>query len=315
MLRSLLFSAFALTLCAQAPAPQPKPAAEAAPKEDKILARVGNEVIRQSELDAYGDSMDPQQRMMMGPQLQKAYLEMRILVAAARRDGMHKTPAFHKKMQMAELQLLASELLGRDGKDLQKKLELKDEELKAYYEAHKDRFKSGDSFDARHILVKLKGAQGGGEGYTEEEAKARIAKIQEGLKAGKGWDVLAKEFSDDPGSKDKGGLYEGIAYGRFVPEFEAAVKAQEPGKVGEPVKTAYGYHLIQVEKKVKGEQQSFEQAKEQVRQQAGGERKEKVWNDYLAGLRKAVGVVEGEAAAKAAPAPKAKPSRKPAGSK
>ena len=60
---------------------------------------------------------------------------------------------------------------------------------------------------------------------------------------------LAKEFSEDPGSKEKGGLYEGIAEGSFVPEFEKAAFSLKPGEIyAELVPTKFGFHIIKLEK-------------------------------------------------------------------
>jgi len=131
---------------------------------------------------------------------------------------------------------------------------------------------------------------------TEEGAKARIALAAKALEEGKTWEAVAKEFSDDPGSKETGGLYENITYGSFVPEFDAAVRSQELGKVGAPVKTAFGFHLIQVEKRNAPELPPFEKAKEQAQQKAQAARQDEVFQAYVEGLKKEVGFQDGTAA-------------------
>jgi len=114
----------------------------------------------------------------------------------------------------------------------------------------------------------------------------------------------AKEYSDDPGSKDKGGLYEDTAFGKFVPEFDKAVRAQELGKVGEPVKSMHGYHLIQVEKLTPATPQTFEAAKEAAKQQATAERQESVMTNYMNEAKQETDFKEGAAATKAPATPK-----------
>jgi foldase protein PrsA len=85
---------------------------------------------------------------------------------------------------------------------------------------------------------------------TRAETKAKAQQILERAKNGEDFAALAKEFSEDPGSKDKGGLYENVRKGQFVPEFETAALAAEPGQVvPELVETKYGYHIIKLEKK------------------------------------------------------------------
>ena len=120
----------------------------------------------------------------------------------------------------------------------------KPEDIKAYYEANKTEFTVKEAAKARHILIKFE------EGKKESEATA-LKKISELAERSKKEDFarLAKEFSEDPGSKTKGGDLGFFERGRMVPQFEQAAFTLEPGKISEPVKTPYGYHLIKVEEK------------------------------------------------------------------
>ena len=85
------------------------------------------------------------------------------------------------------------------------------------------------------------------------DSEGKLKKAEEVLKKvndGGDFAELAKEFSEDPGSKNKGGLYEGIGKGQFAPEFEAATMALEPGEIADkPIKTNFGYHIIKLEKR------------------------------------------------------------------
>lgn len=311
--------------------PEPKPAAKAeakpeAKKENKIVAIVGTDVIHDSDIDEALQAMPPQQQMQvqMAPNGRQMFIQQyadsRLLSAKALKDGLNRTETYRKRVAQAEQQLAASELLNRDGKELQKKLELKDEDLKAYFEKHKAQFKQPDKFTARHILVSIKPASDKEKGVTEEEAKAKITKIQEELKAGKPFEQAVKEYTDDAASKESGGKYEDFDANRMVPEFANAVRTQEIGKVGAPVKTQYGFHLVEVLKKSPAAEPTFETSKEQVRGQATNERRDHVWKEYLDGLRKEIPCVVGDAAAGVAKqlkpeATKAAKSVKPAAKK
>lgn len=80
--------------------------------------------------------------------------------------------------------------------------------------------------------------------------KARGMEVLEKVKAGGDFAELAQEYSDDPGSKTRGGLYEGVAVGQFAPEFEAAIANLKPGEMAkELVQTPYGFHIIKLEKR------------------------------------------------------------------
>jgi parvulin-like peptidyl-prolyl isomerase len=325
MFRSLLISTFALALVAQAPAPAPKPAPAAAPaaapvvKEDKVLATYGKESIRESDFEAFLSASVPEQQraqLMMMPgakdQYLKRFMDFTALAARARKENLTKSKGFAEKMKLMEMQVLIQALFERDGAALKEKSVVKDEDVKAYFDKHPEKFMTPESFSARHILVSTR-AQGSEKARTDEEALTRIKLAQEALKAGKSFDDVAKEFSDDPGSKDKGGLYENIAFGRFVPEFDKAVRGQEAGKVGEPVKSMHGYHLIQVEKLTAPVAQTFEAVKDTAKQQVTAERTEAVMAAYMEEAKKMAGFHEGPAAPAApakAPAAKAKKGSK-----
>ena len=288
MLRTSLLTLLTLSLAAQNVA---KPAAAKAPapkakSADKIIARVGDHFVHQSEVDAAIAALPPQQNKQ-SPMVQgaremyaKSFVEMQLLAVKARKDGVDKTEAYKRKADVALTQVLATEVLAKEGPALQAKMQVKDEDVKAYYEANKAKFTTPEKFNARHILVGVKSDKMP-TGVTEEEAQAKLAKIEAALKEGKKLEDLAKEFSDDPGSKDKGGLYENITYGSFMPEFEKAVRDQEIGKVGSAIKTPYGYHFIQVEKKMPAEQETFEVAKDKAQAAATKDRQEQVWNAFL----------------------------------
>ncbi|MHA6481553.1 peptidylprolyl isomerase [Paenibacillus sp. strain BS8-2] len=101
---------------------------------------------------------------------------------------------------------------------------------------------------------------------TDEEALARAKEAKAKLEAGESWDAIAKEYSDDPGSKEKGGLYADAEGGGWVESFKKAAFEQEIGKIGEPVKTDYGYHVMVVEKRdFKTYDQLTDEQKEEVK--------------------------------------------------
>ena len=311
------FPLLALSLVAQTPAPTPPgpmtprpatmPGQTAAmtpePPEGEVIAYLGKKKI------LYGDFVK-WLKLMAGPraemvrknpanraQVQKQYLELQVLAAKGRKDQLQTTPEFKAFHAALEQQCYARVLMDEDrpGSPVQK-MKAKaenptEEEVRAYFTANSERYATQEKFTARHILVSLKGTNGG-KGRSEEEAKARLAKIQEELKAGKKLEDLAKDYSDDPGSKDKGGLYTDIPYGRFAKEFEEAVRKQDIGQVGEPVETSFGYHLIEVLARHPKEPADFEKVKDTVRKQMIPERQEKLKQEFMDQTKKEVGFRE-----------------------
>ena len=100
-------------------------------------------------------------------------------------------------------------------------------------------------FDSRHILFLT-------QGLSDEEAakvKATAEEVLQKILNGADFASLAKQYSEDPGSKDNGGLYENIASGSFVDSYEAAALSLKDGEVyPELVESSYGYHIIKLEK-------------------------------------------------------------------
>lgn len=88
--------------------------------------------------------------------------------------------------------------------------------------------------------------------------KARADEVLKKVLDGGDFAELAKEYSEDPGSKESGGLYEGVKLGQMNPDFEKAALALEPGAVAENlVKTDFGFHVIKLESKTEGKDAEY----------------------------------------------------------
>ncbi|MFS0725072.1 peptidylprolyl isomerase [Paenibacillus sp. 1P07SE] len=150
-----------------------------------------------------------------------------------------------------------------------------DEDVQAIYDEDPEAFQTAS---VRHVLVSTNDPQTQEEIRTEEEALERANEVKAKLDEGGDWQELAAEYSDDPGSKDNGGLYEDSLVGQWVAEFKEAALTQEVGVIGEPVKTDFGYHVMLVEKR---DEITFEtltdEQKESMRQTAAGN----VLNEFM----------------------------------
>jgi foldase protein PrsA len=139
-----------------------------------------------------------------------------------------------QKMTMEELraklrqQLIAERIADEVAKDIR----VTDEEIHEYYVAHPDEYKVEESRDVRHILVKKKAL-----------ADRLRAQLVNGTDAD--WKRLAKKHSEDPGSKETGGKYTVIRGQGTAKPFETTAFKLKTREVSEPVKTTFGYHVIQ----------------------------------------------------------------------
>ena len=123
-------------------------------------------------------------------------------------------------------------------------VEMTDEQLTQYYEQHKEEFRREEQVRARHILFKL--AQQAG---AEEEARVRgeAETTLQRIQAGEDFAALASQLSEDPVSAQQGGDLGFFKHGEMVKPFEEMAFGLKPGVVSDPVRTDFGYHLIQVE--------------------------------------------------------------------
>lgn len=202
--------------------------------KDKVLAEVNGKKITGVDYNLFIDSLNPQLKQYFGgEELNKDVVNelvyQALLYEDAMEKGMDKEDEFIQVVEKTKESMLKTYALGK----LLATAEVKDEDIKNFYEENKDAFKQGESADASHILV-------------EEEDKAR--EIYEKIKNGGDFEELAKEYSTCP-SKEKGGNLGTFTKGQMVKEFEDAVFENEVGTITEPVKTQFGYHIIKINQK------------------------------------------------------------------
>jgi parvulin-like peptidyl-prolyl isomerase len=114
-------------------------------------------------------------------------------------------------------------------------VKVSEKEIRSYYDTHKTQYQQPESRDVRHILV---------------PKKALADQLYAQLKSGGNFAALAKKYSKDPGSASNGGKLT-VSKGQTVPEFDKATFALKKGELSKPIKTQYGYHIIQALSEIK----------------------------------------------------------------
>jgi peptidyl-prolyl cis-trans isomerase C len=262
-------------------APDAKPAkADSKPEaKQKNVAVVNGIGIPQTRLDFVAKSQLAQSQQQQGqpgqPPLQDSpefrdnlreiLITREILYQEAVKRKLDKTTDYQTQLDLAKQQIILSALI----EDMSKTLNPSEAAVRKEYERVKAE-RGGDAgkqYKSRHILVK-----------DEAEAKQIIADLD----AGGDFAAIAKEKSQDTGTKDDGGELEFAEAESYVQPFGEALKALQKGeRTKEPVKTSYGYHIIELEDVKAVAFPDFDQVKVQIQQQLAT----KLRDDYIADLR------------------------------
>jgi foldase protein PrsA len=144
--------------------------------------------------------------------------------------------------------------------------------------ANKSQFNVPESIDARHILVK-----------TKAEAD-KVRALLEADNTDANWKKVAAQYSTDTGSKSNGGSLGNFPKGRMVKPFEDAAFALKVNEISQPVKSQFGYHVIEVTKKTPATKQTLEQAKTTIEQQLKYQKQSTAWESWLKEAMTAAGV-------------------------
>lgn len=216
--------------------------------EDKVLAKVNGQEIKESDLKYAEAEIGPQLAEMPVDKRKRLLLEfvieMRLFADAADAQKLTSGPDYEKRLAYW------AQRAKRDAYyDSAIKGAISEAVVKGIYDDKVKMIPTEDEVDARHILVD-----------TEEKAKEVVEKI------GKGEDFskLAAEYSNDPGSKAQGGKLGYFSKGQMVKEFEEAAFALKKGEVSKPVKSQFGWHIILVDDRRTKPLPTFDEVKSHI---------------------------------------------------
>jgi len=159
-------------------------------------------------------------------------------------SGMENDPDYIEQMRLIEKDILIQ--IGV--KNIMADINITEEEIQKYYDDNNEMFKSEETASAKHILVD-----------TLDQMKEIKAEITNGLS----FEEAAKKYSKCPSAPQGGSLGE-FARGRMVPEFEKVAFELQVGEISEPVKTQFGYHLIQLDEKSSEDVKTLEESRQVI---------------------------------------------------
>jgi peptidyl-prolyl cis-trans isomerase C len=246
--------------------------------EDKVLAKVNGSEIRQSDVAMAEEELAPSLAQMdpatKSENVLSFLIDLKIVSKAAEDKKIADGEDFKKRLAFTRSRLLMDSLLASEGKAA-----TTDQAMKKVYEDASKQITGEQEVHARHILVE-----------SEDDAKAVKAELDKGADFAE----LAKKKSKDPGASDGGDLGF-FTKEQMVPEFSEVAFKLEPGKISDPVKSQFGWHIIKVEEKRSRKAPDFEQVKAQIETYVT----RKAQADYVGKLRETAKVERMDQAANA----------------
>jgi peptidyl-prolyl cis-trans isomerase C len=312
-----------------------------------IVAKANGITITRSQLDealigiksgaaARGTAIPPEQMTMLERQILQRIIQVQLLVAKAT-DADKATGKEQTQKRLTEIKARAGseelfdkqlKSLGMTTNDLAAKMteeltadtvlrrELKvsvtDDQVKKFYDENPARFEEPEMVRAAHVLIGTMDMATRSELSAEQKAaKKKIADdVLKKARAGEDFAKLAKEYSEDPGSKDKGGEYT-FPRGQMVPEFEAAAFSLNTNQVSDIVTTQFGYHIIKLYEKLPAKKVEFDKVKDDIKEYLTRQDMEKLVPAYMEKLEKDGNVQILDERLKPADLPMAPPSTGP----
>lgn len=159
-------------------------------------------------------------------------------------NDMKKDPDYIEQMKLIEKDILIQVGV----KNIMADLDITEEEIQKYYKDNSQMFKSGETASAKHILV---------------DTLEQMQEIKMEITNGMSFEEAAKKYSKCPSSA-QGGSLGSFTRGRMVPEFEKVAFELKVGEISEPVKTQFGYHLIQLDEKTLETVKSLEESRPMI---------------------------------------------------
>lgn len=224
------------------------------------VSRIRNNILnRMIEDELIDQALRDEKIEVPGKKIEAAYREYRDKFKSQDqfenylRHGNHSVQSIRKRIENKMAIEMLIEKRGGTG--------VSDDEILGFYEKNKRFYFEKEAVHARHILFKLKP-----DASKEEEAEVmnKVRRIQKLIRREVAFDKLAKEFSEGPTST-KGGDLGFFSRGQMVKPFEDAAFGMKSGQVSGPVRTKFGYHLIQVLERREESQKELKEVKEQIR--------------------------------------------------
>ena len=238
---------------------------------DKVLAKVGALTVTEGEVEEFLVALGPRGQGYNNPEGKKVILEQiignKLLLQDARRNLFEGEADFRAELARLKERLLISYASNK----VVAGIKVTEDEVRAYYNDNLDKFATGESVNASHILV---------------DSREKALEILNKIKAGEvTFEDAARENSTCPSGQNGGSLGD-FTRGQMVPEFDKAVFEMQVGEISdEPVATQFGFHLIKLNSKSEGGSAPFEQVSAELTEVLLNEKRHKAYESKINQLK------------------------------
>lgn len=235
-------------------------------ENSRPLAVVGTTAITEADVTEAILAMGPRAASYDNPQGRAAILdqliEQALFLTDARKNMLEYDPAFKQQLARVKDNLLVQFAVAK----AIERVNVTENEIKAYFDENPDQFAAQELVTASHILVD-----------SEEEAEKLLSQIREGTIS---FEDAAKEYSSCPSAQNGGSLGE-FGHGQMVEEFDDACFSMEVGELRGPVKTQFGWHIIRLDGRREGEPMKLADARDAIREHLLNEKRRKAYESKV----------------------------------
>lgn len=235
-----------------------------------VLATVNGKAITTEDVDRYILAMGRNGQSYNNPQGRAAILEQliaqRLFLLDAQRNLLEREQAFKDQLAAVKEQLLMEYAISKCVESVR----VSEEDVRGYYDAHKEEMTQGETVNASHILV---------------DSQEKAQELLDAIRAGElDFEDAARQHSSCPSSQQGGSLGD-FGRGQMVPEFDTACFEMEVGELRGPIKTQFGYHIIRLNAKNAPETLSYNDVRSQLYEQLTRERQQAAYQSKINQLK------------------------------
>ena len=258
-------------------------------KAEAVISQVGDWKLTFADLERIVSYYSPEKKaiILQDPKklmtLARRLTQAKVLSDKAYAEGFYERPDIREQLKINEQDKLS---LAYVQEKVVKDLSVSDEDMRLYYRSHKDDYKVPAQVKVRHILLRVRKKA---DKEVVEQTRRRAEDILKKAKAGEDFAVLAAAFSEDPGSRDRGGDLGWVVRSKLDPAFAKAAFAAKKGQYTEPVRSAYGFHLLKVEDRRPASQLPYEAVTERIRKKLMSQLKESKVHEFMEAAMKEAG--------------------------